>query len=200
MKLIVKTIFSGSVVMALCAHLYADYRYDPLDPYPTQNDIWAAEQNAIIHGQNAATAMSDHDTWRSIEEHQKASRARQDATDMQNRIMLNERQHRQHQDASAYREDAGRGRNIVVVVDQDAQNGQLSQDELFNAQVRALQPTPYTGGINSPGYCFMCGAHLLGRQQRCEKCKRHPPWKYTEWKNREKAKAIELKRLLSGHE
>lgn len=61
MKLIVKTLFSGSVVMALCAYLYADYRYDPLDPYPTQNDVWAAEQNAVIHEQNAAAAMGNRD-------------------------------------------------------------------------------------------------------------------------------------------
>lgn len=77
---------------------------------------------------------------------------------------------------------------------------ELTPEEIFAAQIQALQPSPYPGLVDRPGYCFMCGAHLLGRQRKCEKCKRHPPKKYEQWKTKEKWKAAQLKRLLSGRE
>ena len=199
-----KTIYEAiccAIILIASGDLRADFMYDPLNPRPTESDVWAAERNAFEHGQKAAEAMSDRDSWRSIEEQEKANRARRDADEMRNRIWMNEQEDRRRREEE---ELVQRQRAAQAVVQggvvEEVPEKELTPEEIFAAQVQALQPSPYPGLVDRPGYCFMCGAHLLGRQRKCEKCKRHPPRKYEEWKNRERVKARELKRLLSGRE
>ena len=219
-----KTIYEAiccAVILIASGDLQADFMYDPLNPRPTESDVWSAERNAFEHGQKAAEAMSDRDSWRSIEEQEKANRARRDADEMRNRIWMNEQEDRRRreeerrQEEERQRQEEERQRQekeewaqwqrkrqsvaqeaMVEVVPEK----ELTPEEIFAAQIQALQPSPYPGLVDRPGYCFMCGAHLLGRQRKCEKCKRHPPQKYEQWKTKEKWKAAQLKRLLSGRE
>ena len=193
------------IVLIASGDLRADFMYDPLNPRPTESDVWAAERNAFEHGQKAAEAMSDRDSWRSIEEQEKANRARRDADEMRNRIWMNEQEDRRRREEERRQEEeelVQRQRAAQAVVQggvvEEVPEKELTPEEIFAAQVQALQPSPYPGLVDRPGYCFMCGAHLLGRQRQCEKCKRHPPKRYEQWKTKEKWKAAQLKRLLSG--
>lgn len=193
------------IVLIASGDLRADFMYDPLNPRPTESDVWAAERNAFELGQKAAEAMSDRDSWRSIEEQEKANRARRDADEMRNRIWMNEQEdrrrreeeRRQEEEELVQRQSAAQAVAQGGVVE-EVPKKELTPEEIFAAQVKALQPSPYPGLVDRPGYCFMCGAHLLGRQRQCEKCKRHPPKRYEQWKTKEKWKAVQLKRLLSG--
>ena len=226
-KSFVETLACCVVLMIASGDLRADFMYDPLNPRPTESDVWAAErnarqhsQNAIEHNQKAAEAMG-RDSWQSIEEQQKAneeqqraSRARRDADEMRNRIWMNEQEDRRRREEERRQEEERQRQEkeewaqwqrkrqpvaqeaMVEVVPEK----ELTPEEIFAAQIQALQPSPYPGLVDRPGYCFMCGAHLLGRQRKCEKCKRHPPQKYEQWKTKEKWKAAQLKRLLSGRE
>ncbi len=189
-------------MMTASGNLRAGFMYDPLNPRPTENDVWAAEHNAREHGQRAAEAMSGRDSWRSIEEQERANRAQRDADEMRNRIWMNEREDRRRQeDAQRQAELAQRqigGQpwvqgEVVQVAAEDVP----TREDIFAAQVKSLQPSPYPGLVDRPGYCFMCGAHLLGKRRKCEKCKRHPPQKYSQWKMREMWKAEQLRRLWS---
>ena len=198
-----KTIYEAiccAIILIASGDLRADFMYDPLNPRPTESDVWAAERNAFEHGQKAAETMSDRDSWRSIEEQEKANRARRDADEMRNRIWMNEQEDRRRREEE---ELVQRQRAAQAVVQggvvEEVPEKELTPEEIFAAQVQALQPSPYPGLVDRPGYCFMCGAHLLGRQRKCEKCKRHPPKKYEQWKTKEKWKAAQLKRLLSGN-
>ena len=195
------------IVLIASGDLRADFMYDPLNPRPTESDVWAAERNAFEHGQKAAEAMSDRDSWRSIEEQEKANRARRDADEMRNRIWMNEQENRRRREEERWQEEeelVQRQRAAQAVVQggvvEEVPEKELTPEEIFAAQVQALQPSPYSGLVDRPGYCFMCGAHLLGRQRKCEKCKRHPPKKYEQWKTKEKWKAAQLRQLLSGRE
>ena len=208
-----KTIYEAiccAVILIASGDLQADFMYDPLNPRPTESDVWAAERNAFEHGQKAAEAMSDRDSWRSIEEQEKSNRARRDADEMRNRIWMNEQEDRRRREEERRQEEERQRQEkeewaqwqrkrqpvaqeaMVEVVPEK----ELTPEEIFAAQIQALQPSPYPGLVDRPGYCFMCGAHLLGRQRKCEKCKRHPPQKYEQWKTKEKWKAAQLKRLL----
>ena len=225
MKVMIEAIFCVGLLIA-GGDLRADFMYDPLDPRPTESDVWAAERNARQHSQNAlehnqkAVEAMGRDNWRSIEEQQKAneeqqraSRARRDADEMRNRIWQNEQEDRRRRDEEMRRREeerrqeeeewAQRQRKDQAVAQggtvEVAAEKELTPEEIFAAQIQALQPSPYPGLVDRPGYCFMCGAHLLGRQRQCEKCKRHPPKKYEQWKTKEKWKAAQLKRLLSGN-
>lgn len=196
-----------TVILIASGDLRADFMYDPLNPRPTESDVWAAERNAFEHGQKAAEAMSDRDSWRSIEEQEKANRARRDADEMRNRIWMNEQEDRRRREEERRQEEeelVQRQRAAQAVVQggvvEEVLEKELTPEEIFAAQVQALQPSPYPGLVDRPGYCFMCGAHLLGRQRKCEKCKRHPPKKYEQWKTKEKWKAAQLRQLLSGRE
>ena len=212
-----KTIYESiccAVILIASGDLQADFMYDPLNPRPTESDVWAAERNAFEHGQKAAEAMSDRDSWRSIEEQDKVNWVRWDADEMRNRIWMNEQEDRRRREEERRQEEERQRQEkeewaqwqrkrqpvaqeaMVEVVPEK----ELTPEEIFAAQIQALQPSPYPGLVDRPGYCFMCGAHLLGRQRKCEKCKRHPPQKYEQWKTKEKWKAAQLKRLLSGRE
>lgn len=98
MKSIYEAMSCCVILTITCGELRADYMYDSSNPRPTENDVWAAEHNAFEHGQKAAEAMSNHDSWRSIEEQQKANRARQDADEMRNRIWMNEQDDRRRRE------------------------------------------------------------------------------------------------------
>lgn len=194
-----------TVILIASGNLWADFMYDPLNPRPTESDVWAAEHNAREHRQKAVEAMG-RDSWKSIEEQQKANRAQQDADEMRNTIWRNEQEDRRRRDEKRRQEEAEwsrRQRDGQAVVQggvvEEVPEKELTPEEIFAAQVQALQPSPYPGLVDRPGYCFMCGAHLLGRQRKCEKCKRHPPQKYEQWKTKEKWKAAQLKRLMSGN-
>ena len=167
-----------TVILIASGNLWADFMYDPLNPRPTESDVWAAEhnarqhsQNAIEHNQKAVEAMG-RDSWRSIEEQQRAneeqqraSRARRDADEMRNRIWQNEQEDRRRRDEEMRQEEerqrqgeeewaqGQRKRQSVVqeAVIEVAPEKELTPEEMFAAQVQVLQPSPYPGLVDRPG-------------------------------------------------
>ena len=150
-----KTIYEAiccAVILIACGDLQADFMYDPLNPRPTESDVWAAERNAFEHGQKAAEAMSDRDSWRSIEEQEKANRARRDADEMRNRIWMNEQEDRRRREEERRQEEERQRQEkeewaqwqrkrqpvaqeaMVEVVPEK----ELTPEEIFAAQIQAF--------------------------------------------------------------
>ena len=117
--------FSGAVVccaisMIVGGNLWADFMYDPLNPRPTESDVWAAEHNAHEHRQKAVEAMG-RDSWKSIEEQQKANRAQQDADEMRNRIWQNEQEDRRRRDEEIRRREEERRKEDERRLEEEAE-------------------------------------------------------------------------------
>lgn len=214
------------LLIALSAGMtWADWMYDPNNPNPTQNDVWAAERNAQDHMQRSVEVSG----WDSIHEQEKANQARRDADQMRMRMWDNEREEnrrRQEEEERSWQRRQG-GDDMLVVPGASAsmlkhmnkKRAQRQQQVNFNGNgwgvrqddddeetpqeqreklIMALQPAPYPGGVDREGFCFFCGARLLGRQRLCTKHKTQgPPQSYYDWKAREQKKANLLKELLA---
>ena len=72
----------------------ADFYYNPYNSNPTRHDVWAAEQNALMHNGRAADAVNGNAAW---EERKMADQAQRDADTMRRRMHENEWQEQMRQ-------------------------------------------------------------------------------------------------------